>query len=1147
VTRVVCLGLAGAAGRTLRWELTVGAISRSRPGAEESRSGDRSYEKGSDHGEVELELCVDGRCVARIPLRADCAQTIDCDLPVYARDGAAVLHVLDGAIHRFELRDPDGHAIAAADLGTPRVGSSYPVFQALAGGAAFEPGPGAADLVGRLVASALFDASAYAARAGRDFSDKRAAVLHYLGTRDNWGLDTSDWFDADFVSRQMPSAEHARVSPLEWYVHADDAADIGPNPVFSNRDFRHFVAELPAGARACATVFDAWLDAARLHPVRPSALIDPLLLWRQRHPRAKYDGAKVLDLIRDWLTQPDDRRTPAALSPFFDEDWLEQCFVLLRNRPAGCLLAAWRLGLMPDQAPHPVLQSGRNGRDYYQGLAAYELRWLRERVDDVASAAPAIDAVRFLAPANALADVPAWAKGRSALLRYLLTDPSVARASFLHGLDDAFVAGELPGLVEFARSERGIGDVNRLWARWLRLMGVPGNYADAIRNDGLVLRLRDLLALRAQPRPDPGVVRASFVIPTYARDDLVLRCLASALNFGAVEGVEFVVSEDAAHVDAGWLLPYFASFVQWRRNPANLGFLRNCNAAVAGTRGPVVVLVNNDVVLHEHALEELLATFDAHASAAVVGGLVLNADGTVQENGGVVWQEAAAANHHRGWELYEEFAFNVRPADYVSGCWIGIRRAAWDRLGGFDERFAPAYYEETDLCFAARAAGMEVLVNPQSTVTHLDGATMGRDEGDTASLKLFQSRNRTVFADKWRDVLAHAHGIPGAVSPFHTGRDDGSRFVSLVFDHYVPEPDRDAGSRAMFYACRELSQVPGNYVMFVPANDHRSRYAPALERLGIEVLTGPNGRKRLAGLVDAHAHRLRLALVSRLAVAQHYRELIARLPCRKALYIHDIETLRAFPATGCADAIERRVRAGVEFYVDEYRGALDLFDDVISLSGDETALLKPYLGDRLVDVFPYELDELPPASAAADRRDVIFVGSYNHPPNREAVGYFLKHVWPTIGNRYSNVRLHLCGSGFEQAAIPGANNVVLHGSVSDGTLRHLYSVSRIAVVPLLSGAGLKGKVIEACMHRTVCVGTDLAWQGLALPQRYAFLAGDIDSFADRFARAYDAYDETMVGDLVNMCAALAAAHPLRERIRELVAGERERRANGGVR
>ena len=99
------------------------------------------------------------------------------------------------------------------------------------------------------------------------------------------------------------------------------------------------------------------------------------------------------------------------------------------------------------------------------------------------------------------------------------------------------------------------------------------------------------------------------------------------------------------------------------------------------------------------------------------------------------------------------FSF-VRDTDYCSGAAIALPRELFDRLGGFDSRYSPAYYEDTDLAFAVRAAGLAVRYQPAARVVHLEGITAGTQTHQ--GVKAYQVRNRLVFADKWAEVLARS-------------------------------------------------------------------------------------------------------------------------------------------------------------------------------------------------------------------------------------------------------------------------------------------------------------------------------------------------------------------------------------------------------
>jgi hypothetical protein len=102
------------------------------------------------------------------------------------------------------------------------------------------------------------------------------------------------------------------------------------------------------------------------------------------------------------------------------------------------------------------------------------------------------------------------------------------------------------------------------------------------------------------------------------------------------------------------------------------------------------------------------------------------------------------------------------------------------------------------------------------------------------------------------------------------------------------------------------------------------------------------------------------------------------------------------------------------------------------------------------------------------RAGIMFVGSLAHLPNQQAIGQLLNHVLPLVkcmlsAEQATNFRVHIVGSNklpdhLRQLFEQHAESVVLHGSLSDETLQLLYSRIRVAMAPLLSSAGVKGKV-----------------------------------------------------------------------------------------
>ena len=184
-------------------------------------------------------------------------------------------------------------------------------------------------------------------------------------------------------------------------------------------------------------------------------------------------------------------------------------------------------------------------------------------------------------------------------------------------------------------------------------------------------------------------------------------------------------------------------------NPRNLGFVRSCNAAARLAAGRHLVFLNNDTIVHQDWLAPMVRLADSDASIGMVGAKLLNTDGTVQEAGGAIFSDGWGRPYGRG-EDPSDPAYNfVREVDCVIGACFLVSRDAFRAVGGLDDRYAPAFYEEFDLAFALRAAGRRVMYQPASVVTHLDAASYGTAIRDAQS-----TRNHALFCRKWATELA---------------------------------------------------------------------------------------------------------------------------------------------------------------------------------------------------------------------------------------------------------------------------------------------------------------------------------------------------------------------------------------------------------
>ena len=234
----------------------------------------------------------------------------------------------------------------------------------------------------------------------------------------------------------------------------------------------------------------------------------------------------------------------------------------------------------------------------------------------------------------------------------------------------------------------------------------------------------------------------------------LFRCLISINESNDITPYEIIVADDASDENIGEIVAQ-ARYIRYVRNETNLGFLKTCNKAASIARGKFLLFLNNDTVLLPGWLDSLVDVFEKFPRSGLVGSKLLYPDGRLQEAGGAVWQDGAGANLGRYGDPASPVYNYLREVDYCSGACILIPRSIWDALGGFDELYSPAYYEDTDLAFRIRAAGYKVFYQPKSQVIHFEGTSSGTDIG--SGIKQYQQVNQGKFYNRWKGVLA-SHG-----------------------------------------------------------------------------------------------------------------------------------------------------------------------------------------------------------------------------------------------------------------------------------------------------------------------------------------------------------------------------------------------------
>src|SRR5688500_9423883 len=196
--------------------------------------------------------------------------------------------------------------------------------------------------------------------------------------------------------------------------------------------------------------------------------------------------------------------------------------------------------------------------------------------------------------------------------------------------------------------------------------------------------------------PHADAPRASIVIPVFDQFEHTLACLRALAAHPPATAVEVIVVDDGSSDDTAAALPQVAG-LRYHRRAANGGFVAACNDGAALARGEFLVFLNNDTVPQPGWLDALLDTFVEHPGTGLAGAQLIYADGRLQEAGGIAFADGGGSNYGRFGAPDDPRSSYLREADYCSGAAIAIARTLFTGLGGFDTRYAPAYYEDTDL------------------------------------------------------------------------------------------------------------------------------------------------------------------------------------------------------------------------------------------------------------------------------------------------------------------------------------------------------------------------------------------------------------------------------------------------------------------
>lgn len=569
-----------------------------------------------------------------------------------------------------------------------------------------------------------------------------------------------------------------------------------------------------------------------------------------------------------------------------------------------------------------------------------------------------------------------------------------------------------------------------------------------------------------------------------------------------------VILVDSGSSDRVCHIERYVRGVKFIRALGNVGFLRGCNMALEHVEADFTLYLNNDLELMPYAVETALVRFAKEPRAGAVGAKLIRTNGVLQEAGSIIWNNGSVCGYLRDQDPNCSEANYVRSVDFCSGAFLMVRTDILRNLNGFLEDYAPAYFEETDLCVRLRQNGWDVVYDPGVEVIHYEYGT----SSNTGSLSMMRI-NQGRFIENNRNYLASCYPREKYLDIFARSVDKFEKRILFIEDFL---PFRHLGSG--FTRSNDIVTV-----MAEKLNCHVTVYPIfcASEEMQADVYAGFPDRVEV--IYDKGLENLDAFLKSRpdyydtiwiarthnasrvMPIFVNIREVLGK--CKIVLDTEAIAAPREIQKLKLKGEIPQH---SLNELLQKEFSAVQSVNTLVAVNAKDAGTLHR-LGYQDVHVLGHLQQAQRFTPGFKERHDILFIGAIHDAdsPNLDSLIWFVTEVLPKLdGHLPEDVKFRICGYLNPNVDIsllylnPRVDVVGRVESVSD-----YYNTHRVFVAPTRFAGGIPYKIHEAAAHGIPIVGSDILCEQIGWQPNEDMLAPEVGNAAAFAAAIIDLYNE----------------------------------------